>query len=80
VWAPYELNFSLANVDVFGNTVTGCQTGLMGLASNGGTFSGCSFHGNAVSGNKQNLSIQQVLGLSYSPTGVKWPGSVRIAP
>lgn len=78
VWAPYEPNFSLANVDVFGNTVTGCQTGLMGLASNGGSFSGCRFHGNAVSGNRQNLSIQSVLGLSYSPTGPKPPGRTKV--
>ncbi len=79
-WAPYEQDFSLANVDVFGNTVTGCQTGLFGLASNGGAFSNCTFHGNSVSGNKQDLSIQQILGLSYSPTGPKPPGKVRIAP
>jgi len=68
-WAPYESNFSLANVDIFGNTVRNCAVGLFGLASNGGTFSNVRFHGNTIAGNKQNLSLQSVLGLSYSPTG-----------
>jgi hypothetical protein len=72
-WAPFESGFSIANVDVFGNTVSGCQTGLFGLASNGGSFSNCTFHGNTVSGNRQDLSIQSVLGLSYSPTGPRPP-------
>jgi hypothetical protein len=70
-WAPYEQGFSLANVDIFGNTVENCQTGLFGLASNGGTFSNVRFHGNILAGNKQDLAIQSVLGLSYSPTAPK---------
>lgn len=76
-WAPYEPNFSISNVDVFGNTVTRCSVGLFGLASNGGSFSNCRFHGNAVSGNRSDLSIQSVLGLSYSPTGPRPPRMPR---
>lgn len=57
VWAPYEPNFSLKDVQITGNVVKGCDRGIWTLPSNGGTFTNITITGNQVSGCRVNYDI-----------------------
>jgi hypothetical protein len=67
VWAPYEVGFSLANVEVVGNTIHRCQTGIWTLPSNGGSFTNCAIVGNNVTGNVTNYNVTGP-GINFIPT------------
>ena len=67
VWAPYEPNFSITDLQASGNIIRNCDRGIWAQASNGGTFSNVSLTGNTVSDCRLLVDLAEAPGVSYMP-------------
>ena len=66
VWAPYEPGFSITNLQASGNVIRNFQTGIWGLASNGGRFVNVRLSRNTVTNCKRPVDLSGALGITYT--------------
>jgi hypothetical protein len=67
VWAPYEPDFTLANLKATGNLIKNSDIGIYALASNGGKFVNVTLSGNTVTNCKIATDVAGAPGVTVTP-------------